>query len=838
MDDTLIFKDAAEPEPQLPPWRILVVDDDPEVHSATRYALRRVQILGRPLALVHTESAQQTRALLETDRDFALALLDVVMESPQAGLELVCHMRQHCQMNACRIILRTGQPGYAPELEVFTRYDINDYRTKAELSHTRLITSLTAALRTHEQIMRSQAAEAEARASAAALQRLNAELEQRVAARTAELSLARDAAEAATRAKSEFLANMSHEIRTPMNAVIGMTELALRNTLLTPKQQRYLSSSKAAADALLAIINDVLDFSKIEAGRLALEATEFALEQVFERVIAVVGLRAQEKGLELLLDIADDVPPRLVGDPLRLGQVLINLCGNAVKFSAQGEIVLRVSRLAIANSDDAMTLQFSVRDSGIGMSEAQCEGLFEPFHQADSSITRQYGGTGLGLAISRQLVQLMAGRISVKSAPGEGSVFSFTALFRAATEQCASATSTALYGRRGLRVLVVDDSAASLEIFEHLLQRLGHRATLANSAATALIELQNAGGDPYELLLLDWRMPQTDGLALAQRIQALGLQPAPAMLLVTAYDADALQFGAQALRLQGCLAKPVSEQRLAEAIELALSRDTAPAPPTQGGTRDIDAGALARLRGRELLLVEDNDMNQMLATDLLQDLGGMKVTVAGNGQEALQLLRSRRVDIVLMDVQMPVMDGLQATRLLRQDDSLRELPVIAMTAQALDGDRARCAAAGMNDYVSKPFEPPQLFAVLARWLPEAPPANVLEADKALQRCQGRADLVAKFMQRFLDTRVNDAQAIATALAEGDISEASRLAHTAISTAAIIGADRLSDAARALQEAIDLQTLDQLDERLRDFEHLLATVTQALLQHLGRAAAAG
>ncbi|MDC8772840.1 response regulator [Roseateles albus] len=810
---------------KLPPWRVLVVDDDEEVHSATRYALRQALILGRPLALVHTYSAQATRELLASDRDFALILLDVVMESERAGLELVAHIREHCGMTACRIILRTGQPGYAPEADVFNSYDINDYRSKAELGQERLIISLSAALRAHVQITRCMAAEAQALDSAA-------ELEGRVATRTAELALARDAAQAATRAKSEFLANMSHEIRTPMNAIIGMTDLALLGSDLSAKQRRYLATTKLAADALLSIINDVLDFSKIEAGHLQLEEAEFSLQEMFDRVAAVIGLRAQDKGLELLFDCAADVPQRVRGDALRLAQVLINLCGNALKFSDSGEILVLVERVEAPELLDApaLKLRFRVRDQGIGMSAAQMAALFQPFQQADSSITRKFGGTGLGLAICKQLVELMSGSFAVRSELGRGSEFSFEVRLAVCAEPAPFEPADA--GLAGLRVLVIDDSLNSREILQHRLESLGLRPALADSARAGIAALQMAqlAGQAFDLLLLDWRMPDMDGLQAAERLQALGLVQARQIILVTAFDAHALQPAVERMQLAGCLAKPVSERTLREAIGQAIGprpdqpaldgaaaerRAAAPADPAE-------AGLMAGLRGRHVLLVEDNDMNQMLACELLQELAGMQVRVAGNGEEALQWLSQQNFDLVLMDVQMPVMDGLQATRLIRQDARLAGLPVIAMTAQVMSGDRARCAAAGMNDYVSKPVLAQELFTTLAKWLPAALPAAraaqaepgvegaqaqkmaglaVLDLDKALGHCQGRAELLDKFMHKFLATRLGDAQQMLAAMQAGDAAQAARIAHTAISTAAIIGADRLSAVARELEASL-------------------------------------
>ncbi|MCV2369991.1 response regulator [Roseateles oligotrophus] len=829
-------------------WRILVVDDDDEVHRATDFALRKIEILGRSLELIHTFSAAETRELLARDRDFAVILLDVVMEHEHAGLELVTFIRETCGMDVCRIILRTGQPGYAPEFDVFNAYDINDYRTKAEFGHARLITSLSVALRAYAQIKRCMEAEAQARESEWALLQLNAELEARVSRRTAELAQARDAAHSATQAKSEFLANMSHEIRTPMNAIVGMTELTLRSTEPSVKQQRYLGNVKLAADALLSIVNDILDFSKIEAGQMQLEHTEFSLQQMFDRVAAVIGLKAQDKGLELLFNTHVTVPNRLLGDPLRLSQVLINLCGNAVKFSDNGEIVvLTVSAEQL--SDQQVTLRFAVRDTGIGMSEQQVAGLFKPFQQADSSITRKFGGTGLGLAISKQLVEMMGGSIGVKSRIGSGSEFAFTLRFGLAENPLPKPGPDAML--LNLRILVVDDSANSREILQGLLNTMGYRPTLASSALGGIAALQSAeaAGEPFDLVLLDWRMPEMDGLQAAERIQKLGLRKPPKIILVTAYDANALMPAAQALNLAGCLAKPVFEASLVAALGIAfgspLSVQDEAETQRPGGLDPLNGAVLARIKGRRVLLVEDNDMNQELACTLLQDLGGMQVQIANNGQEALELLRAQRFDLVLMDVQMPVLDGLQATRVIRQDPALAGLPVIAMTAQAMSDDRARCTAAGMDDYISKPVASRELFATLAKWLPEpepeagavsatAPGLALLDLDKALLHCQGLGDLRDKFLRKFLATRLHDGIEMRAAMAAGQRGTAARIAHTAISTAAIIGADGLSQAARELEDSLQQEDSSDWPALLQAFERQLAALEPALRAALGEA----
>ncbi|MDP3084201.1 MAG: response regulator [Rubrivivax sp.] len=653
----------------------------------------------------------------------------------------------------------------------------------------------------------------------AEIRSLNAELEDRVSERTrqleavvTELAQARDEAESATRAKSEFLANMSHEIRTPMNAIIGMTELAMRSEP-TPRQQGYLSKARSAAESLLVILNDILDFSKIEAGKLDLEVREFALQGVLDRVTAIIGLKANEKGLELLLSTAADVPQQLVGDSVRLEQVLINLCGNAVKFTAQGEIVV-VTVKSMLTDDNRVMLRFSVRDTGVGMDEAQAARLFLPFNQLDASTTRRYGGTGLGLAISKQLVELMGGTIGVRSQPGKGSDFHFTATFgRSATADDGVRLSDAAL--RELRILVVDDSANSRAIFDDLLRGLGYRPALASSAAEGLDELRRAAPhQPYDLVLLDWRMPQVDGFEFAQRLrQTPPPGGVPRLIMITAFGDEALVRRAHDEGMDGCLAKPVSASTLVDAIATAFGGGAGVASRTAAdGARP---GAPALLRGREVLLVEDNEFNQIVAAELLTDVGGMRVSLAVNGQQALAMLEGQRFDAVLMDVQMPVMDGYQATTLIRQDPRFQALPIIAMTAHAMARDREKCLAVGMDDHIAKPFDPAELFATLARWIGAHRPqrrqsaadggaplrAQGVSFELGLQRCMGRADLYDKVLERYLQTQADSIASVRAALAAGDVDGIGGIAHTLITSAGTIGAQALAGVAAELQRCV-------------------------------------
>jgi signal transduction histidine kinase/CheY-like chemotaxis protein len=577
-----------------------------------------------------------------------------------------------------------------------------------------------------------------------------------------DLEVARKQAEDATKAKSDFLANMSHEIRTPMNAIIGMAHLAMK-TELSPKQYDYLKKVDISAKSLLGIINDILDFSKIEAGKLDMESVDFQLEDTLDNISTLIGIKTQEKGLELLIKTDPEVPRALVGDSLRLGQILINLSNNAVKFTDSGEIV--VSTELVKKDGAQITLKFSVRDTGIGMTDEQAAKLFQPFAQADSSTTRKYGGTGLGLTISKRLAEMMGGEIWVESQPGKGSSFSFTANFGLGKEK-AKKRFKPTSELRGMKVLVVDDNAISREIFQEMLQSFTFEVTVASSGAEGITELESAPEDkPFEMVVMDWKMPGMDGIEASRRIKNhTGLNKIPAIVLVTAYGREEVMQQAEAVGLEGFLLKPVSPSMLFDATMQAFGESTPEISRVAHGEKNQEAGILENIQGALVLLVEDNEINQQVAREILED-AGLNVTLVNNGLEAVNAVKETYYDAVLMDVQMPVMDGYTATRKIREwekklkaqgrrsavflegsklkedkrlnaessklngEDSdvlsasslqpsarAERVPIIAMTAHAMAGDEQKSLEAGMNGHVTKPIDPDQLFATLKRWI--------------------------------------------------------------------------------------------------------------------------
>ena len=667
----------------------------------------------------------------------------------------------------------------------------------------------------------------------------------------ANLQEAMQTAKSATKAKGDFLANMSHEIRTPMNAVIGLSDLCLR-TQLSSKQEDYLSKIHGSAESLLGIINDILDFSKIEAGRLDIEDIEFEIDQVLENLATVVNVKTREKGLEFLFKRDPQIPSILVGDPLRLGQVLINLTNNAVKFTETGEIVIDIE--LGKSSGDRVVLEFCVRDTGIGMTPEQQGKLFQSFSQADASTTRKYGGTGLGLAISKQLVELMGGEIGVESEPGVGSTFTFTVALGVSSgaELKTFDTTPEL---QNMHVMVVDDNPTAREILTTYLEHFTFKVDQA-TRAEEVFQLMEETAKPYDLFVLDWLMPGMTGLEIAQKIKTeIKPEVNPHIIMVSGFSTGDVSGKPGGEYIDQFLSKPVSPSHLFDAVMAAFGVVSDSAERKLGG-RQFDMSTLRPVQGAAILLVEDNEINQQVACEILEQ-AGFYVDVANHGQEALGMLEYKTYDCVLMDVQMPVMDGLTATAKIRENSEHKELPVLAMTANATLEDRDRSLEAGMNEHITKPIHPQMLFEALLKWiahgersLPEAflkashaqdtpalPEMPGIDTDAGLARIGGKVSSYMKLLGKFSENQASAIEEIRTAVSAGDQELAVRTAHSLKGASGALGAIAVQEAAGELEFRLNVGLSGVGEEFYEALGEALATAITAIQGATGAVAAA-